>query len=109
MDPVAKALRNKLIRVAKEGGKICYSDLAPLVNMHHRSSRFHRLLGEISEAEHRGGRPLLSAVVINKKFKRAGPGFLDLARGCGRCGGLDDKQCWKQEIKRVYAHWAGQP
>ena len=108
MHPVAKALRDILISIAKQRGTICYSDLAPQVGMHHRSRRFHQLLGDISEAECAKGRPLLSAVVINKQLKRPGPGFLGLAQSqtCARCRGLDDKQCWRQEVARVYAYWS---
>ena len=104
-----QAVRDELIKVAKRKGTIPYSEFAPIVGMHHRSSHFHRLLGEVSEAENAAQRPLLSAVVINKQYKRAGNGFLGLAQSCGRCAGLDDKQCWEQEVQRVHDHWSKQP
>ena len=108
MDP-ATVLRNKMISIAKQQVTIYYSDLAPLVSMHHQSQHFHQLLGDISKAERAEGRPLLSAIVVRKGDNWPGGGFFTLAKDLKLHNGNDDLAYWVQEIQRVHAYWSNLP
>lgn len=65
------------------------------------------MLGEISEDANITGKPLLSAIVINKKKKEPGPGFYTLAENLGKMStGKSDreKKCyWEQEKEKVFS------
>ena len=78
------AIYEELSKVAQSGNTTYYSDIAPLagLDMSSEGDRFRiaQILGEISEDEHRDGRPLLSAVVILKGENRPGEGFFGLGK-----------------------------
>jgi len=66
------------------------------------------LLGEISDFEHSNGRPMLSALVINKGTEKPGEGFFKLARHLGKLKSVsekDEKPFWEQELQAVYDAW----
>ena len=96
----------EILRVAKNKGMTFYSDIAPLagLNMGMASdrSRIANILDSISTAEHRSGRPLLSAVVILKEENIPGQGFFSLAKRLGLYDGSDDTQYWTEEVRRVH-------
>jgi hypothetical protein len=67
-------------------------------------------LGNISEYEHERGRPLLSALVVQKTTHTAGDGFAD-GLGRGRLG-LDippgtEREFWLEKVEQVVRYWSG--
>ena len=88
------AIREELLRVAKIGSYINYSDVAPLagldMDLPHDRNEIADILDGISQAEHDAGRPLLSAVVIRRDKNKPGRGFFVLARRLGLYRGGDD-------------------
>jgi len=103
---------DELIRVARAGKTIYYSDLANILGlptsgdqMRHEVSH---LLGEISEDEvtlHK--RPMLSAVVVSRENNRPGSGFYELARQLKKLtAGEAEEDFWVQEVNRVYTVWS---
>jgi len=74
--------------------------------MHWRDSKVGPFLGEISAAEHKAGRPLLTAVIIHKGNKIPGDGFYKLCKYLGVAGArLSKKQCVAYELGRVHEYW----
>lgn len=65
------------------------------------------MLGEISEDAHLSGKPLLSAIVINKKKKEPGPGFYILAENLGKLptgkSDLEKRSYWEKERDNVFS------
>lgn len=110
MDAATQAIYQEILRVARSGGITTYADIAPLAELdmsllHHRT-RIGSILGEISRAEHRAGRPMLSAVVILADRNRPGQGFFRLAKTLGLHTGGDELQFWVQELQRVHDYWS---
>lgn len=64
-----------------------------------------KMLTAINEREFAERRPLLAAVVVNKKLKRPGAGFFKWMHEHGLCQG-NEKECWKEELERVFDYWA---
>ena len=87
-----------------------YSDVAPLVGLDMDSpkdrNRIADILDAISRAEHRAGKPLLSAVVIRRDKNMPGAGFFSLAKKLGLHETGDDFQYWFQELRRVHDYWS---
>ncbi len=110
MDEDTRAVYEEILRVARSRGITYYSDVAPKagLNMDSPADRKHisRILGDISTTEHKGGRPLLSAVVILRERNIPGKGFFSLAQELGLYHGGNDVQYWTQELQRVY-DWHG--
>lgn len=104
-----QALYDRLKDVARSGQIAYYSDVAPLVNLDMSQppdrEEIGRLLGEISESEHRQDRPLLSAVIISREGNRPGDGFFTLARSLRLHPGGDDTAYWIAEVQRVWDYW----
>ena len=88
---------------------VYYSEIAPLANLDMANppdrTEIGRLLGEISTAEHKQGKPLLSAVAISHDGNKPGDGFFTLARELGLHRGSDDDAFWTAELERVYRYW----
>ena len=105
----ADTVYRRLIEVAERQDVVNYSDIAPLVKLQMDSpadrNRMANILDNISSAEHRAGRPLLSAVVIRKDKNMPGNGFFKLARGLGLHTEDDDFMYWLQELRRVHDYW----
>ena len=101
--------RTTCIKVARARGNIAYSDLVQhirSIHIHHEDPRLAHLLGELSEAEHKEGRGMLTVVVTHKEGDQLpGGGFFELARQLGR-DTSDREKCWVTEINRVYGEWA---
>ena len=67
-----------------------------------------QVLRRVSMWEHAHGRPLLSALVVQKATMRAGKGFAQLARALGeQVPPGRETDFWRTEVERVVAHWAG--
>ena len=110
MDAGTEAINNKLREVAKSRDITYYATIAPLAGLDMGSpgdrDRISRILGDISTAEHDGGRPLLSAVVILRETNSPGVGFVSLAKDLGRYDGSDDDLYWAQEVRCVHDFWS---
>ena len=101
--------RAAMIAVAQVEEVITYSDLAyrkiKSCTLEPHDPRLARMIGDISTEEDEAGRGMLSAVVVNKRDWRPGPGFFTLARSLGR-DAKDEIGCWDEELKKVYGTWA---
>ena len=101
----------ELISAARHRGTVTYQEIAELVGLPTRGSymgaEIGHLLGEISEDEHRHGRPMLSAIAVSVSGM-PGPGFFELARNLGKldtAGAEQERDFWKKEKVAVYATW----
>jgi|SRR5579863_1349574 len=98
-------VRSHLIGVASRRETITYTDLTTAVGIpwSHRNPNDRKLigelLGEISKQEYERGRPMLTAIVVQKGVDYPGPGFY---------GFLDfppnDEFC-RTELRRVHDYW----
>ena len=85
-------------------------ELMELKPGNHAAKEAGHLLGEISEDTHLSGKPLLSAIVINKRKKEPGPGFYILAEKLGKLPMNkmyeEKKSYWEKERDIVFsASW----
>lgn len=98
-----------LIEVAKQRGRIAYSELTPriqAIQFDYEDQRFGWFLGEISEEEMKANRGMLSAIVVHKSGDMIpGPGFYDLAKRLGKKVG-DIDRFWLSEFNKVHDVWA---
>ncbi len=104
-------LRDYLVDLAKSGRTATYSQTATSVGLDMRrgadANAFVAMLKAISEAEHKEGRPLISAVCVLPGVKRPGQAFFDLARSLGLPGAAgDNREFHAAELARVHAHWS---
>jgi len=106
----------RLIQAALARQPIHYEDVAAIMNLQgrgqHMSKETGHMLGEISEDEHNQGRPMLSAVVVQKtgKEKVPGDGFFTLACQLHK---LEEnatteqkKVFWENELNQTYEKWS---
>jgi len=103
-DSAKTNIRGILIEIARARGTIYYSELSNRmqpVQIPYWSYAMGGILGEISREESNAGRPMLSAVVINRKDNTSGKGFIKLARRLGRTGHTD-YQIWETERNNVW-------
>ena len=111
-DAAKEEARREMSRMARRENQISYGDLAKHICRTKRlcfepqDSRFHEMLGEISEAENAAGRGMLSVLVVRQDGdKRPGPGFFKLARKL--CRDTSDKEAfWVKELRKVYCAWS---
>jgi len=99
---------------AGPGSTITYVEVAEVMGINPKNPHIGGIIGTIvgamSEDEDNLGKPLLSAIVVNKSGDLAGkpgPGFYELAELLGRLkpGTTDEEKSdfWKEELKRIYA------
>ncbi len=102
-------VRDELIAIACSRDLIYYSDLRDLIASDLDMLAFNRIYTPIFDSinciELAHGRPLLSAVVVNKRHDIPGNGFFKQARLLGVHDERNDREFWVTEIRRVYAHW----
>lgn len=106
-------MREAIIEQAKKRGLINYSNLLNKVTslmldlelVDHRNIMA-EMLGEISLAEDKAGRGMLSALVVQKTGdKEPGQGFFDYAEFLGK--DISDKtKFWIQEVNTVHECWS---
>lgn len=101
-----------LVTPAQHRGVVYYVRVARILGImqtgHHMAREVGQILGEISEDEHRTGRPMLSAVAI-AFAGRPGEGFFELARNLGKLFSTETataEQFWLSEHDSVYRTWA---
>lgn len=102
----AKAI---LVDVATRRGRITYSELVGQISalkLESHDARLFHLLGEISSDEDKGGRGMLTAIVVHKYGDMLpGPGFFELAKSLGK-NTKDPLACWISEFNKVHDYWA---
>ncbi|MGN7838503.1 hypothetical protein [Stenotrophomonas sp. 22385] len=102
----AKAI---LVDVATRRGRITYSELVGQISalkLESHDARLFHLLGEISSDEEKGGRGMLTAIVVHKYGDMLpGPGFFELAKSLGK-NTKDPLACWISEFNKVHDYWA---
>ena len=105
MDAKTKAVYEEIIKVAQDEDVITYSELASRTG-NTPTGIGPTILDGINRIENNEGRPLLSAVVVNKNRNIPGDGFFDLAKSLGlQSSGEDNVKFWLKEIHRVYNYW----
>jgi hypothetical protein len=99
-------LRRRPAGVAARQQTVTYEEASKWVELSMATARsaFFQMLDDINREEHCCGRPMLSAVVVNKETGMPGKGFFDLARKLGKCG-EDEDLFYKQELEKVQAFW----
>ena len=110
MDANPRTIYEELRELAGAKQTGFYGDLAKIIGLHPRSSRFHRTLDSINLHEHQEGRPLLSALAVARAYGVPGSGFFNSARDLGRYdddGGDATTQAtfWVGEVHRVWDYW----
>jgi hypothetical protein len=101
----------KLITAAQSQEVVYYKGVAKILGIetpgHHMAREVGQILGEISEDEHRAGRPMLSALAVaSSGFP--GEGFFKLARRVGKLSSTnsdDERDFWLAERNQVYDTW----
>lgn len=103
-----KEIRRVLVNRARNRSVVAYSEVVrsiKAVSFAPDDPAFHRLLDEVSEAEDRQGRGLLTVVVVHKDGDmRPGPGFFELAKRRGRNVSNVDA-AWLAELDKVWGYW----
>jgi hypothetical protein len=101
-----------LSQVARSRGLITYSEFARRIggalDVQNRDEAvvLGQLLTEVSLQQHKRGRGILSAVVIQKTGdQEPGPGFFTLAQALGKKYS-DRTVFWVEECKKVHHYWA---
>lgn len=101
-------MRQILMETAHRRGVIPYSELTQKVNtlkLEPHSNPLDVMLGQISEAEDRAGRGMLTVLVVHKGGDyQPGPGFYDLARDLGRDTSVIHRS-WVNELHTVHDYW----
>ena len=103
---------SELITAARHSGTTTYQAIAQIMRLplsgSHMGREIGQMLGEISEDEHRYGRPMLSAAAVGVDG-RLGTGFFTLAKELGRLEQAADpeaeRQFWEKEKEAVYGAW----
>ena len=105
-----RKVRRRLIECARQERTVTYGEVAGWVDMSPESVG-RMVLDPINEAEISAGRPMLSALVVNRSHGRPGSGFFRMARQRGRQGhDLGDELFWHREIALVFdAHKRREP
>jgi hypothetical protein len=99
----------ELVQAARFQGLATYQQIAAVAGLPSSGNYMQRevgqLLGEISEDEHRSGRPMLSALAVDTKGS-PGPGFYGLASDLGAQHSGEDKGAfWSRERRALYKTW----
>jgi hypothetical protein len=101
----------RLKQEARRNHTITYGDLTNAIRdilpFEPDDPAFHAMLGQISVAEDRAGRGMLSALVVNKSGERRGQpgrGFFELAQQLGR-DTRDENRLWIDEVRIVTDYW----
>jgi len=102
----------RLKQVARNGGIVPYSEIAPMAGLDISNpadrNQLSEILFDISMAEYEKGQPLLSAVVTFKDIPYPGRGFFDMARQFRLYNGrseMDELEFFTKEVKRVHEYW----
>lgn len=105
-----------LVQAARRQELVYYGDIAPLagLDMDRQADRtaIGQILGDISKCEHIQGRPMLSAIVVQRGSNTPGHGFFTLARNLGLLVGnapMVEEAFHVSEVNKVHAYWSKAP
>lgn len=105
-----------LVAAARAGRTMTYSEAGEIVGLSMRNPHHRRVLGQhlgaISEFEVEHGRPMLSALVVQKGSgqKRTGTGFDQLGEELGLKRALDDEATFEgRQLDQVFTYWRSAP
>ena len=100
-----------LISAARSWATVSYQKVAEMMGLppqgQYMGTEVGHLLGEISEDEHRHGRPMLSALAVSVTGI-PGKGFFKLAAQFGKldiASGMTEQEFWQKERDAVYETW----
>jgi len=107
------AIRDRLISAAKKGEVVHYADLAKATGREMKGPNWAvhigRILGRISSAEARAGRPLLSVIVVSRDTGLPGGGFFNLGHELGLVEPGESEDAFvDRQAQRVYEYWQSQ-
>lgn len=110
-DDLRAKLRDYLVDLAHSGRTTTYAQAASNIGLDIRraadANELAAMLRAISESEHQGGRPMLSAVCFMAGARRPGQPFFELAKNLGLMKPTDDPRGFlDQELDRVHKHWS---
>ncbi len=101
----------ELIAAAHYRGTVTYQEIAQLMGLpltgSHMGHETGQILGEISDDEHRQGRPMLSAVAVGVSGE-PGVGFFVWAKDHGKLTAdstAEKRLFWEKEKAAVYETW----
>lgn len=112
--------RHRLIDAALKHEKVHYSEITAIMGLpvsgHHTAREVGQMLGEISMAERKHGRPMLSALVVSKVFGTPGSGYFRMMAAvlsepmsdtmlAGSPTQDEYNRYWKTEVEKVFAFW----
>jgi len=104
----------ELVTAARYRGTVTYQEIADIMGLpltgSYMGSQVGWILGEISEDEHRRGRPLLSAIAVGTSGL-PGSGFYGLARELGKLQDAtkeEEHRFWLEEKAAVHDTWKKQ-
>jgi hypothetical protein len=105
-----------LVATARVGKTMTYTEAGEIVGLSMRNPHHRRLLGQhlgvISAFEVDRGRPMLSAVVVQKGLgqKRTGTGFDQLGEELGLKRAVEDEATFEgRQLDQVFAYWRSAP
>lgn len=104
-----EAIYEELKKVARDKKLITYTDLAKKVGLRANDPELWQLLDKINRQEHKQGRPMLSAVVVQKEgdtYGAPGDGFFKLARDLSVFQGDYKYIFWVSELNTVHNYWS---
>jgi len=104
-----EAIYEKLKEVARAKRLITYTDIGKKVGLRANDPQLWQLLDKINRQEHEQGRPLLSAVVVQKEGESQGApgeGFFKLAKDLGVFHGDNKYIFWVSELNAVHNYWS---
>ena len=99
----------ELKKVARAKKLITYSDIGKKVGLRANDLELWQMLDQINRQEHEQGRPMLSAVVVQKEgetYGAPGDGFFKLARDLGVFRGDNKYIFWVSELNVVHNYWS---
>jgi len=104
-----EAIYEKLKEVAQAKRLITYTDIGEKVGLKANDPQLWQLLDKINRQEHKQGRPMLSAIVVQKEgesYGAPGDGFFKLARDLSVFRGDNKYIFWVSELNAVHNYWS---
>ena len=104
-----KAIYEKLQEVARAKKVITYTEIGQEFGFKANDPRLWQILDEINRQEHEAGRPMLSAVVVQKEGEghgAPGDGFFRLASELSVFRGDNKYIFWVSELNVVHNYWS---
>ena len=104
-----EAIYEELKKVARDKKLITYSDIGEKIGVRANDPELWQMLDKINRQEHEQGRPMLSAVVVQKEgnvYGAPGDGFFKLARELSVFRGGNKYVFWASELNVVYNYWS---